>query len=101
MVASANIKDNMLIADQDLLKFSTIHANFPYEVLTYTVTADVLAKIRNSFSEVLRDDLNPVPIKTPSPMDISLKENAKPLKVLATRRVPKRYERPAENTIRI
>ena len=32
-----NIRDNMLIAYQDLLKFNVIHANFPYKVLTYTV----------------------------------------------------------------
>ena len=99
VVVSYNIGDNMLIAYQDLLKFNVIHANFPYEVLTYTVTADVLGKIKHCFSDVLSDDLNPTPMKTPTPMIISLKENSKPLKVLAARRVPKRYEEPAENTI--
>ena len=38
-------------------------------------------------------------MKTPTPMIISLKENSKPLKVLAARRVPRRYEEPAKNTI--
>ena len=99
VVVSDNIGDNMLIAYQDQLKFNVIHANFPYEVLTYTVKADVLAKIKHSFSNVLSDDLNPTPMKTP-PMTISLKENSKPLKVLAARRVPRRYEEPAEVTIK-
>lgn len=35
-------------------------------------------------------------MKTDKPMQISFKENAKPLKVLAVRRVPKRYEEPSE-----
>ena len=99
VVVSDTIGDNMLIAYQDLLKFNVIHANFPYEVLTYTVTADVLAKIKHRFSDVLSNDLNPTPMKTPTPMTISLKENSKPLIVLAARRVPRRYEEPAEITI--
>ena len=86
VVVSDNIGDNMLIAYQDLLKFNVIHANFPYEVLTYIVTADIVAKI-NQFTDVLSDDLNPTPMKTPTPMIISLKDNAKP-QVLAARRVP-------------
>ena len=89
----------MFIAYQDLLKFNVIHTNFPYEVLTYTVTADVIAKIKHCFSDVLSDDLNPTPMKTPTPMVISLQENTKPLKVLAARRVPRQYEEPAEATI--
>ena len=68
----------MFIAYQDLLKFNVIHTNFPYEVLTYTVTADVIAKIKHCFSDVLSDDLNPTPMKTPTPMVISLQENTKP-----------------------
>ena len=99
VVVSDNKGDNMLIAYQDLLKFNVIHANFPYEVLTYTVTADVMAKIKHCFSDVLSDDLNPTPMKTPTTMVISRLENAKPIKVLAARRVPCRYEEPAEATI--
>ena len=92
VVVSANIGDNMLIAYQDLLKFQVIHIDFPYKVLTYTVKADVLAKIKHDFRDVLNNSLNPIPMKTPSPMTINLKETAKPLKVLAARRVPKRFE---------
>ena len=38
-------------------------------------------------------------MKIPTPMIISLKDNAKPLKVLAARQVPRRYEEPAEDII--
>ena len=38
-------------------------------------------------------------MKTPTPMVISLKDYAKLLKVLAARRIPRRYEEPAETTI--
>ena len=100
VVVSANIGDNMLIAYQDLLKFQAIHINFQYEVLTYTVKADILAKIKHKFWDVLNDSLNTIPMKTPSPMIINLKENAKPLNVLAARRVPKRFEEAAEITIK-
>ena len=99
VVVSDNIGDNMLIAYQDLLKFNVINANFPYEVLTYTVTADILAKIKHCFSDVLSDDLNPTPMKTPTSMIISLKDNTKTCKVSAARQVPRRYEEPAEDTI--
>ena len=99
VVDSDNIGDNILIVYQYLLKFNVIHANFPYEVLTYTFTADVLAKIKHRFSDVLSDDLNPIQMRTPTPMTLSLKENSKPLKVLAARRVPRRFEEPAKITI--
>ena len=46
VIVSENIGDNMLIAYQDLLKFQAIHIHFIYEVLTYTVKADVLAKLK-------------------------------------------------------
>ena len=75
VIVSDNIGDNMLIAYQDLLKFNVIHANFPYEVLTYTVTADVLENIKHRFSDVLSDDLNPTPLKTPTPMTIRTTQN--------------------------
>ena len=89
VLASDNIGDNMLISYQDLLKFQVIPINFPYEVLTYTVSADVMESIKHDFSDVLNDRLNPVLLKTDKPMLINLKENTKPLKVLAARRVPK------------
>ena len=84
VLASDNIEDNMLISYQDL---------------TYTVSADIMESIKHNFSDVMNDRLNPVPMKTDKPMLINLKENAKPLKVLAARRVPKRYEEPAEAAI--
>ena len=89
----------MLISYQDLLKLQVISINFPCEVLTYTVSADVMESIKHDFLDVLNDRLNPVPMKTDKPMLINHKENAKPLKVLAARRVPKRYEEPAEAAI--
>ena len=58
-----------------------------------------MESIKHDFSDVLNNRLNPVPMKTDKPMIINLKENAKPLKVLAARRVPKRYEEPAEAAI--
>ena len=76
VVVSANIGDNMLIVYQDLLKFQAIHINFSYEVLAYTVKANVLAKIKHDFRDVLNDSLNPIILKTPSPMIINRKENA-------------------------
>ena len=97
VVVSENIGDNMSIAYQYLLKFNVIHTNFPYEVLTYIVTANVMAKIKNSFSDVLSDNLNTTPIKTLTPMVIILK--CQLLKVLAARRVPRRYEQPTEMKI--
>ena len=99
VVASDNIGDNMLISFQDLLKFQVIPINFPYEVLTYTVTTDVMGSIKHDYSDILNDRLNPVPMKTDKPMLINLKDNAKPLKVMAARRVPKRYKEPAEAAI--
>ena len=99
VVASDNIGDNMLISYQDLLKFQVIPINFPYEVLTYTVITDVVESINHDFSDVLNDRLNATPMKTDKPMQINLSEDAKPLKVLAVRPVPKQYEKPAEAAI--
>lgn len=64
VVASDNIGDNMLISNQDLLKFQIIPINFPYEVLTYTVSTNILESIKHDFSNVLNDRLNPIPMKT-------------------------------------
>ena len=63
---SDNIGDHMLIMlilFQDLLKFQIIPINFPYKVLTYTVSTDVLESIKHNFSDVLTDRLNPTPMK--------------------------------------
>ena len=68
--------------------------------MTYTVSADIMESIKHDFSDVLDDRLNPTPMKTDKPMQINLRENAKPLKVLEARRVPKRYEEPAEAAIK-
>ena len=75
-VAFYNIGNNMLISYQDLLKL-----NFPYKVLTYTVSAGVMESIKHDFSDVLNHRLNPIPMKTDKPMHINLKGDAKPLKV--------------------
>ena len=96
VIASSNIGDNMLITYQDFLKFNAIHVNFPYEA---PVKADVMAELKHDFRDVLNDALNPKPMKTPHSMHINLKEKPKPLKVLAARRVPKRFEQPAEDII--
>ena len=89
VVASDNIRNNMLISYQGLLKFLVIPINFPYKVLIYPVSTDFMESIKHNFSDVLNDRLNPIPMKTYKPMHINLKENAKPLKVLAARRVKK------------
>ena len=99
MIVSDKIGDNMLISYQDLLKFQVIPQNFPYEVLTYSVTTDVLEDIKREFADVLSDHLNPIPMKSSQPMKIHLKEDAKPLRIIAARRVPKRFEEPAADTI--
>ena len=49
VVVSDNVGDKMLIAYQQILKFNAIHTNFLCEVLTYPVTADIMAKIKQSF----------------------------------------------------
>ena len=100
VVASSNIRDNMLNSYQDLLKFQIIPINFPYKVFTYTLSIDVLESIKHDFSDALNDRLNPTPMKTDKPMQISLKENAKPLRVLAPRGVPREYEEPAKASIK-
>ena len=75
VVVSDNIGDNMLISYQDLLKFQVIPINFPYKVLIYTVTADVMESIKHGYSDVLNDRLNPVPMKTDKHMLINLKHS--------------------------
>ena len=67
VVASDNIGDNMLISYQDLLKFQVMQITFPYEVLTYTVSTDIMESIKHDFSDVLNDRLNPTPMKLTSP----------------------------------
>ena len=69
------------------MEFSTIHINFPSKVLTYTITADVLAKMKHNSADMLSETLN-------------LKENVKRLKFLVARRVPKRFKESGEATIK-
>ena len=85
VVVSDNMGDNMLNSYRDLLKFQIIPINFPYKVLTYTDSTDVLESIKYDFSDVYNDRLNLTPMKTDKPMQINLKEDTKPLKVLAAR----------------
>ena len=74
VVTSDYIGDNMLISYQDLLKFRVMPITFPYKVLTYTVSADIMESIKHNFSDVLNDRLNPTPMKTDKSMQINQKE---------------------------
>ena len=51
------------------------------------------------FKDVLSDELSPIPMKTKTPMHISLKKGVAPKKVTSARRVPLRYEKEAAKTV--
>ena len=97
VVASGNIRDNMLISYEDLLKFQFIPINFPCKVLTYAVSTNVLESDKHDFFRHLEWQVVYHPNENQKAYaNQPNRQNAKPLKVLAARRG---YKEPSEGAI--
>ena len=91
----------MLLSCTDLIRLRAIPKGFPNAVVEECRAAseDWRKILMAEYSDVLSDELNPQPMKTESPMRISLKKGAIPRKITSARRVPLRYEKEAAKTV--
>ena len=100
-LVSPAITDDMLVSCNDLINLEIIPRDFPnvriQNCRRIKKFKDILI---GEFPEVLSDELNPEPMKTDKPMHITLLPRATPKKVLSARRVPLRYEKEANKTIK-
>ena len=103
VIVSAAIQDDMLVSCSDLIKLRAIPEGFPnVQIVECRKALDREPKeiLMEEFEDVLSDELNPEPMRTEAPMHISLMKGALPKKVTTARRVPLRYEREAEETVK-
>ena len=101
-LVSKAIQDDMLISCSDLIKLKAIPSRFPNAIVEECRAAqeeDYTKILMEEFKDVLSDELNPTPMKTKTPMHISLKKGVAPKKVTSARRVPLRYEKEAAKTV--
>ena len=95
------ITEDMLVSCNDLIPLEIIPRNFP-NVRTQNRRSikgfkDILI---GEFPGVLGDELNPEPMRTEKPMNITLLPGAKPKKALSARRVPLIYEKEVNKTLK-
>ena len=104
-LVSSAVKD-MLVAWFDLVDLGILPSNFPARINKVdeqreemqTVDQAKLTAILQTFDDVLNDNLKSTPITGP-PMKIHLSEQAKPKRIIATRRIPAHYEEEAKRII--
>ena len=102
-IVSDEIQDDMLVSCGDLIALKVIPRDFPntqIEACRKLESRDPKEVLLDEFADVLSDELSPEPMKTEAPMHISLKGEATPKKVTTARRVPLRYEKEADKTIK-
>ena len=77
-LVSRAVKDDMLLSCADLIRLRAIPKGFPNAVIEECRAAseDWRKILMAEYSDVLSDELNPKPMKTESPMRISLKKGA-------------------------
>ena len=82
-LVSKAIQDNMLISCSDLIKLRAIPSKFPNAIVEECRAAneDYTKILMEEFKDVLSDELSPTPMKTETPMHISLKKGVVPKKV--------------------
>jgi hypothetical protein len=96
------VAEDMLLSWQDLIRLGVISKNFPNtEAKARGVASDSLVKkLIADYPDVISDTLPSEPITTGDPMTINLLPNAVPKKVTAARRIPKRYEKEANDCLK-
>ena len=100
-LVSSSITEDMLVSCNDLIGLEIIPRNFPNVRIQNCRSIQQFKDILIGESPtLLRDDLNPEPMKTDKPMHITLLPGATPKKFLSARRVPLRYEKEAAKTIK-
>ena len=91
VAVSSELKETMLISCNDLRKLRVIPAEFPNAVLTVkssNLLASLKTKLLRKFDKTLCDELNPEPMRC-SPMFIALQDDAVPICITTSHRVPK------------
>ena len=76
-----------------------IPKGFPTEICNAVDHRDVQTDIINAYTDVISDELNPIPMQTGGNMHISLVDNCKPFKITTSRRVPLRFEKEANKVV--
>ena len=92
----------MLISCADLIRLRAIPKGFPNVVIEEcrAATEDWRKTLMEEFQDVLSDELSPKPMKTETPMHISLKKGVTPKKVTSAGHVPLRYEKEAAKRVK-
>ena len=91
----------MLVSCNNLIGLEIIPRDFPnVRIQSCRSIKEFKDILIGEFPGVLSDKLNPEPMKTERPMPITLMPGATPKKVLSARRVPLRYEKEANKTMK-
>ena len=93
-LVSPAITEDMLVSCNDLIELEIIPRNFP------NIRIQNCRSIKEFKEILIRDKLNPEPMKMEKPMHITLLPGATLKKILSARRVPLRYKKEANKTIK-
>ena len=86
-IVSKDLQEDLLISCNDLKTLKVIPRGFPTEICNAVDHRDVQTDIINTYTDVISDELNPIPMQTGGNMHISLVDKIeiiyhKPLKYL-------------------
>ena len=91
MIVAENVSRDALFSWHDLQQLGVIPATFPQANACSSASIDNLrSKVLSKFEDIFRDTLTEQPMSG-DPVQIHLKDNAKPFRVSVARQIPLRF----------
>ena len=94
-IVSSDLHEEVIIGFDDLKALKVIHEEFPNVQIAKIKTSDDIAQLKEEFSDVFSNTIADIPMADP-PMEIQLKQVAKPTRQITTRPYPIHWEEAAE-----
>ena len=80
-IVSKDLQEDLLISCNDLKSLKVIPRGFPTAICNAIDTKDIQAEILNAYTDIISNELNPIPMQMGGNMHISLVDKCKPFKI--------------------
>ena len=80
-LVSKDLQEDIVISCSDLKTLKVIPKGFPTEICRAIETKDIQDALLNAYTDIISDELNPIPMQTGKNMHISLIDKCKPFKI--------------------
>ena len=97
-IVSSDLQEEVIIGFDDLKALKVIHEEFPNVQISKIDTSANVAQLKEEFSDVFSNTISDQPMAGP-PMEIHLKQGAKPTRQVTTRPYPIHWQEAAEEAV--